>query len=709
MPIDSYSLCPGGTGKKIKFCCPELLGDLEKIDRMLQGEQGQACLQHIESLEAGHPDRPCLMAIKNQVLRHLNRYEETVALSERFVELNPENPVALADAAIAAAMQGDVIWAMRLLQRALQHSQKELYGNLLDAMNELASGLLEKSKFRAARALLQLQAAIVRDDPAPMEALSQLNRSSAIPLLLKDDPPLAEAPAEAPWKAAFDDAMASVRRGYWLEGCEKLLPVAEQHPEAPEIWRNLGILRGWLADTLGSIEALEKYAALDVPIEDASEARALAMFLFDDPLGDLVGLLRMVFQPDDEEALLVALSSVTWAIQAAPSQVSQAEGDVPPKAAFFIIDREMPDSAEGIELASVPRIICQAVLFGRQTDRPARLELLGLTESDREAVLQQLAGLQATGLEQPTEEERFGELSASHRLLQRPWRVPRDTNREQLLGLIEEHQRTALLQQWPELPLGLLDGRTPRQAADDQSNHADLLAAVLLLEFWNRQAGNEFDFNELRSELGLPTLGPIDPQQTPVEQLPLVRLKRVEVEKASDEALQNGFRRAVVFGATGALKKFAQQVAERPKFAGTEDRFRALSLLSRVEPDAEKAVGYLHRGRDEAEAAGQSSAPWDLMELSVQIEHGNPDEATRLISHLQSQHMNEPGVAESLTQILVQVGAIRPDGSPVEPGPAPTAGPEAGAGPQAAPGELWTPESQKPEGDKPKIWTPGMD
>ena len=29
MPIDPYSPCPGGTGKKIKFCCSELVGDLE--------------------------------------------------------------------------------------------------------------------------------------------------------------------------------------------------------------------------------------------------------------------------------------------------------------------------------------------------------------------------------------------------------------------------------------------------------------------------------------------------------------------------------------------------------------------------------------------------------------------------------------------------------------------------------------------------------
>ena len=50
MPIDAYSPCPCGSGKKIKFCCKDLLGDLQKIERMLEGEQYMACLAHIERL-----------------------------------------------------------------------------------------------------------------------------------------------------------------------------------------------------------------------------------------------------------------------------------------------------------------------------------------------------------------------------------------------------------------------------------------------------------------------------------------------------------------------------------------------------------------------------------------------------------------------------------------------------------------------------------
>src|SRR5688500_16887380 len=64
MPFDSYSACPGGTGKKIKFCCSDLIGELEKVQRMIEGEQFVACLDHVAKLDTTHPNRPCLLSWK---------------------------------------------------------------------------------------------------------------------------------------------------------------------------------------------------------------------------------------------------------------------------------------------------------------------------------------------------------------------------------------------------------------------------------------------------------------------------------------------------------------------------------------------------------------------------------------------------------------------------------------------------------------------
>jgi len=46
------------TGKKIKFCCSDLVSELDKIQRMIEGDQRVACLDYITKLEGKHPSEP---------------------------------------------------------------------------------------------------------------------------------------------------------------------------------------------------------------------------------------------------------------------------------------------------------------------------------------------------------------------------------------------------------------------------------------------------------------------------------------------------------------------------------------------------------------------------------------------------------------------------------------------------------------------------
>ena len=64
VPIDPYSPCPGGTGKKVKFCCADLVQELDKVQRMLEGEQPLACLDHVRKLDEQYPGRACLQSIR---------------------------------------------------------------------------------------------------------------------------------------------------------------------------------------------------------------------------------------------------------------------------------------------------------------------------------------------------------------------------------------------------------------------------------------------------------------------------------------------------------------------------------------------------------------------------------------------------------------------------------------------------------------------
>jgi len=706
MPIDAYSLCPGGSGKKVKFCCPELLGDLQELGRMVQGQQYLASLKRIEDLEKEHPGRACLWAIKLQLLQTLQRMEEARAAADAFLAAHPENPVALAESAMVTAATEGGPAAMKQLLRAVVVGGDRIYGRVYAAIGIVAQGLLAVGEVRAARALLSLQVMIDRDDQHPLRILVQLNRSPAVPLLVRDDSPLADCPEDVAWKTRFEKAMKLAAQGNWTASAESLRRLSEEVDDSPAIWQNLAIIRGWIADTPGSVEALRKFAGLDVSLEDAVEAETLAMLLVDDPLGDELDAVSLTYTGVDTELILAGLAAHRQAMQV-PGDPPATGNEVPPKAVYSLLSCHAPETADELTLDTIPRVMGLAMLFGRQTDREARLKVIGLTSQYLERTKALLREIGGDGLAGEPVKEPVARISASRQLLQHSWWLPRDMDQQQLESFVAQQQRKVLLEDWPRLALGVFDGKSALQVAGEEGCRVKLLAVVMLLAGWSEQAGDEFDFNQLRSLLGLPVLETIDPRKTPLDDLPLVRLSRVMVEELSDEALLGGYRRALSFDAAAAIVRFGRALVERPAFDGSDEQQQALTVLVRIERDSDRALECIERGRRAAESSGKSSASWDMLELSLRLERGEAQEAARLVDHLQSQHIREPGVAAGLTDLLIQIGAINPDGSPAVaaqedsplavPEPAPAQG-----------GELWTPDSQKPSGEKPTIWTPGM-
>jgi len=713
MPLDAYSPCPGGTGKKIKFCCSDLLGDLQKIDRMLEGEQFQAALAHVERMEEKHPGRACLMAYHCLLLRITRRIEEVEPLAARFVQLHPKNPVALAEMAIVTAAQQGGKAAMPFLQQAMEAAGAEVPMRAYEMLTAVGQILVMEGNILAARAVLQWALMLTREDSMPLELLTRISSSRDLPIWVKDERRLLECPVDAPWRAEFDEALKTARRGQWSASEQQFLAIAAKAGDHPAVWRNVALIRGWQADSAGCAEALRKFAGLDVPLEDAVEAMAVALFLSDDPLGDQVDVLSLTYPILDVERFQIAAAAATRLRTMNVDLASLAEeGSPPPLAAYLVLDRDLPAEGTAITLSNTPRMLCQALFFGRQTDREPWLELHPLAAGDEQAVEAVLKESLPATMGPPAKREVTERMSRSQDLLARNFSLPRSTLPEQVVELIRQHYDDGLLNRWPAMPLGLLDGKSPQEAAAEPRYHVPLLAAILLLEFWTQQNGSQFDFNRLRQRLGLPTQEPIDPDQVDLANLPVTRLARVEIEKVPDEGLLRGFRRAMSAAALPAMRKFGGALLDRPSFTDQENREQILSLLTRVEDDSDRALKYVAEGRALAEKAGRSSAPWDLMELSIRFARGEEAETSRIFQHLSRQHVREPGVAVALQDWLMQIGAIRPDGTPAAAAVPSSQGQPSLVVPTetgADPGKLWTPGGQQALEEKPKLWMPGMD
>ena len=513
------------------------------------------------------------------------------------------------------------------------------------------------------------------------------------------------------WKPAFDEALQLADLGQMAAAAQRLEALAAEQGDVPVIWHNLAMVRAWLADPPGAAHAWRKYASLDVGPEAAAEAEATAMFLNGDPLGDTMDVLDVEYPVSDAEALNLALLSSprASAIRADLSPLVE-EGEPPPKSAFYLFDRPLLDSGQPPAMETLPKGLGQVVLWGKQTDRQARLVALSLPASALNAVQSYLGDV-------------GGPLSPP---LRRPWSIaPRPPAscctatsacrttpaRKSCDRILDQYVQWTLYQQWPQFL-----GRAGRQDPAAGGRRGRLPGSRAGRHHGLRVHGSP-DHQAVRRQspaepVGPARIGPIDPTQTAVNRLPLVRLARVEVDKLSDEQLLSCFRRAVAFNAREAVVRFAQSVVQRPSMAGQhKHRQQAFAALARHAAEAGESLGYIDKGREATVALGKSCASWDLMELSLRFEMRQAADVSRLLTHLQTRHLREAGVAQTLNRWLMSIGAIRPDGTPAAPPQeAAQAAADLAPGPAAAePGKLWTPGSAAPPpGERPKIWTPDM-
>ncbi len=713
MPIDAYSLCPGGTGKKIKFCCPDLLPDLQKVMRMIEGEQMLAALSHVETLLEKNPDRACLLALRAELLRNVGRFEDIAPNAARFLEAHPENQLAWAESSIAASLGGNCRRAVECVYRAMQSVEQQIYPATYDAMGLAAQCAASHSRWGAAFALLRLRVATNPKDNGPRRDVARLQAQQDIPLLLRCTLPKQAVQEDAPWLKALEEALRDVSKGHHLAAAEKLKNLTADAPNEPLPLQWLAEVQTSLADRQGEIESLRRLAALDIPWDDAVEAEARAMLISDDALGDGVDTLRIVWNVEDSEELQTAirLDPRTFVLPNPPSESD--DDDPPPRLTFVLLDRPTPGKDDEITPANLASPRAQGLLFGKRTDRDARLEVSGFLADHRSEIESQVAELVGGALGKIAEQEVIGRTSRSIDLIETEFTRPDVADPNALREAIGQFTREAVLDRWPEIALGALGGRTPRDVADSNPDKAQLrkLAAVVMtLQSLVESAAERELFEELKTRLKLPQPEPIDPEQTDIRRVPANRLDRLIVEKLSDDDLAIAFVRATSFMADAAVRRFAQALVDREHLGAAPPRLHAIEQLAYRQTDPAKAMEYIAIGRRACEQANQSAVDFDFVEMDVEATIGDARNISKLIDHIHRNHLEEPGVKERFMSYMVRFGIINPDGTP---GPAVAAAQQhaaaAGAampgGQEAESGKLWTPQSEAGSGGG-KLWTP---
>ncbi len=707
MAVDPYALCPCGSGKKLKFCCSDVVGDIEKIHRMIEGDQPRAALRHAAQTLAEHPGRASLLDLKATLelsLEELDAARETV---EEFVGAHADSSIAHACHAMYLSARGQAREAVNALQRALDLVEREMPQRVFEAIGTVGRALLSRGRVVAAQAHLWLQASLApANDKRALELLVNLNRYSALPLLLRDPLRLRPWPADAAWHQEAVAARRLADHGKWRQAVAAIDELGEKYGAEPSLVYNRAVIGGWLADERSLVAGLHAFAGLDVPLDDAVEAEAIAQLLDNEQQEEKLDSLVVIYELDDIDAAMASLAADRRVEPFELDPQALADSDQPrPRQAYVLLDRPLPESGEGITRDQVPRLAGVLAVYGRQTDRRERLELTIDRSPEFDKAMDAVREIAGDALGEAVDERVIGFTTPTEQALNWRWHFPADTPREVRGRLVDEERRAAIAERWPDVPRPGLRGKSPREAVGDAELRVPLMAAVLILEQGSNNRLDPDALGELRKSLGLAPPEPIDPAGINAHSLPLARVTRLAADRLSDDDLVQLYRRAVLVGDGAATAHLAREALGRESLDGkipTDDLYQRLISL---ESNPERGLELVDEARERSRVAGTSTGPWDLAELELHIQAGSAEKAQAVLQRIEAEHGNDPQMAAAVYQLLYEAGAIPPEQGSADDQAEEAAPLAAGSQPPEG-GRIWTPDSDRPSGGKSSLWTP---
>lgn len=493
MSLNQYSPCPCGIGRKIKFCkcdygCSEQLGDVQKITRMLAGDQNVAALDRINQLLKSYPAAPWLLALKCEAAMKLNEIDLLEETSATFLRHNPKNPLALSHRSLVATIRGNIPEAANLLHQALAASEESIPDWLPRTMLLFLESCIDRQLLLSVNRMTLAFGQYAADNPVIPELCdrirTELLRTGSNPLLSDNvpEPPLQIDGEHSP---AFEQAMTLITSLRVEDGkrlLEKLL-----RSDAPKLPVLLGLLhcRFMLADESGAAEICLRLGK-DPSVDHAQRIYFLTLAMLLDPIAagvsSPVQLVEYSVPPGQEtetrQRLFDSIYTRNRSVER-DDRIAAFRCDPPPTDIFMLVHPKglqlsLPDE----EPVDVELQLGDLIGFiGRQTTEPARVRIwqchTPLSDVPRQRLLTEL-GLGSDQSKTIVESPRaFWEVALPGAAL-----TPgesRKLEQESYLPSLRQEYISRLCQ----CPLDILGGSTVLQAAG-QAEHAVAVQAILL-------------------------------------------------------------------------------------------------------------------------------------------------------------------------------------------------------------------------------------
>ena len=712
MPMDPYTICPCGSGKKLKFCCQSISNEMEKVERLIDNHQPRMALQILDKLVKTNELNPWVVTRQAASLMSDDRAADAKNALLMFLRQRSDHPSANALYAMAMLQCDGLPEARKAIRRAFRFSIAAEPVIVAGLAQYLAEYHWQLEQFMAARQhmVMALQLGNENQRQEVLQLLMEYDADPSVPFVFRGGqtiPPYTppEAAVEAVNKA---QRLASV--GCWGDAATQLTAVAEQQDTgSTNLWRLVGLFRAWDGDEAGAAAALHKSAELNTAdFDSAVESEALAQELERNVPDNCTKLRTSMYDTDLVSKLLSKLDDSPLLVKI-PPQPPQ-EGDEQPIAGIYaVLNEESKDALAGVQLGDLSRIIGRITVLDSNPEKahPPRAlttALEGEKLKHTQRVLETVAGDlvrhaandttegQVIGVERPDDEP----MTFDYYM---PKAIPAGDRRRLRKAFLDNCWGEG----WKQHPLRAFGGKTPAQAASDPASKMKLVAAIDCLEAVADDMSSLAPIEAILSEYKLPAPSSITiTSDNHLQSLSLSQLRRVDVASLNDEQFRMVVQRASM-ARMGRLthRLLKTWVEDRDaSFKDNDERLMILASLADLTSRSlhdDEALAWNAKARqiiDTLPNAFERVVEWKLRELQLHL--GNKEKVNALFHELWEVYGAKlPRLRQILGGIVDELGIERPW--------------DQGVVTASNSGGVWStePASTAPSGQK--LWIPGND
>jgi tetratricopeptide (TPR) repeat protein len=658
MPVQPYDACPCGSGKKFKWCCQKVVKFGERAEQMLEKGQTAAAMQAIDEGLAIDPTNNWLRLMKVHVLLSQHDHDAAQPLIQNILETQPGHRAVLALRLQDELSHGMIPQSISTLQELLDSVPASQMSELSGWIRISANALSELHEVFAALALLRL---LWRDPASQSDELERsLYSNESRPEVLpweRNEWELRPAPLGAAYHERFSNAVALAKLGRWQRAVAILEAITVEAPESADAWFNLGLCQGWLGQSHAAANSLERYARLEQNAERAVDAMALAQCLDLRESAQSVDVVRVRYPIRDHSRLIQQFKDHPR-LQVHALDARQGELGEGVKDEFYLLNKDFVKDPDAVTIDNVPAIVG----FVRTRGRELEVEFAAPVDNDpRPELVVQAA---AETIDPSGDRSVVGTIPLSQHLAHQMWGIPSNGSPASIRRIRQLVYRRSYTETWPNTPQGWLGNRTPREAAQVAELKLPLRAAILLIEqqFESSQLGIGLD--ELSRELAVDPEPMIAGDHLDIGQIPLPRLRYVQIETLTLVQLRELFTKASHFNLALASERSAaalvKHVAEHEQFDYVS-AFQELVDLAKRRGDRAEAERWLNDARQFDSEIGLKTgrASWEIAEWELSLMFDAIAEWAPRLARLMTRTETDPQASQQLTLILVRAGILR--------------------------------------------------